>query len=281
MIQMIKQVALVPDDVDVDIKEILRVASALQKQVTRDFAPIWDVKATVDGFATLQQVPLGYWPVMIMQDVQGAAGFHTDKNGQPFAVVEVGDSWSLTASHEVLEMLADPFGNRVLAGPSPKPDQGRVEFLVEVCDPSEDQEFAYTVNDVLVSDFYTPHYFDPVHHEGVRYSFNSKITKPREVLRGGYLSWHDLVGDHWWQATFFTGTKPKFNDLGLLARKDGSLREMIDALTPQTKRLSHLARQTPQLTGAIAAASSSDRASVARAESLRAHIEELKSPPKR
>ncbi len=45
---MIRQVALVPDGVDIDIKEILRVASALQKQVTRDFSPIWDVKATVD-----------------------------------------------------------------------------------------------------------------------------------------------------------------------------------------------------------------------------------------
>jgi hypothetical protein len=274
---MIRQVALVPDGVDSDIKEILRVAAALQKQVTRDFSPIWEVKATVDGYANLDQVPLGYWPVMIMQEVEGAAGYHIDKNGQPFAVVQAGDSWSLTASHEVLEMLADPFGNRVVAGPSPKPGQGRVEILVEVCDPSEDQQFAYTVNDVLVSDFYTPSYFDPVAHEGVRYSFNGKVTKPREVPRGGYLSWHELETDHWWQETFFTGTKPKFNDLGVLDRGNGSLREMIDRLTPQTKRLSHLKRDTPQLTGAIAAASSSDRASVARAESLLAHIDELKT----
>jgi len=274
---MIRQVALVPDGVDIDLTEIVRVSAAVQKQVTRDFSPIWDIQATVDGFATLDQIPLGYWPVMIMQDVQGAAGFHQDKNGQPFAVVEAGDSWSLTASHEVLEMLADPFGNRVVAGPSPKPDQGRVEFLVEVCDPSEDQEFAYTVNDVLVSDFYTPHYFDPVSQDGVRYSFNGKVTNPREVPRGGYLSWHELESDHWWQETFFTGTKPKFNDLGVLDRKNGSLREMIDALTPQTKRLSHLKRNAPKLTGAIAAASSSDRASVARAEALRARIETLKT----
>ena len=274
---MIRQVALVPDGVDIDLTEIVRVSAAVQKQVTRDFSPIWDIKATVDGFATLDQIPLGYWPVMIMQDVQGAAGFHQDKNGQPFAVVEAGDSWSLTASHEVLEMLADPFGNSVVAGPSPKPDQGRVEFLVEVCDPSEDQEFAYTVNDVLVSDFYTPHYFDPVSQDGVRYSFNGKVTKPREVPRGGYLSWHELESDHWWQETFFTGTKPKFNDLGVLDRKNGSLREMIDALTPQTKRLSHLKQNAPKLTGAIAAASSSDRASVARAEALRARIETLKT----
>ena len=274
---MIRQVALVPDGVDIDLTEIVRVSAAVQKQVTRDFSPIWDIQATVDGFATLDQIPLGYWPVMIMQDVQGAAGFHQDKNGQPFAVVEAGDSWSLTASHEVLEMLADPFGNRVVAGPSPKPDQGRVEFLVEVCDPSEDQEFAYTVNDVLVSDFYTPHYFDPVSQDGVRYSFNGKVTNPREVPRGGYLSWHELESDHWWQETFFTGTKPKFNDLGVLDRKNGSLREMIDAITPQTKRLSHLKRNAPKLTGAIAAASSSDRASVARAEALRARIETLKT----
>jgi hypothetical protein len=277
---MLRQIALVPDRVDIELKEILRVASALQKQVTRDFGPIWEVTATVDGFGTLEEVPLGYWPVTIMADVKDAAGFHVDKNGQPFAVVEAGSSWSLTASHEVLEMLADPFGNRLVAGRSPKPDQGRVEFLVEVCDPSEDQEFAYTVNEVLVSDFYTPRYFDPVGHAGVQYSFNSKITKPRQVLSGGYLSWHDPVSDHWWQETFFEA-KPTFNDLGVQDRKNGSLREMIDALTPQTKRLSHLEPQTPQLTSAISAAASGDRASVARAKTLRAQIAKVIKRPRR
>ena len=90
------------------------------------------------------------------------------------------DSWSLTALHEMLEMLADPFGNRLVPGQSPKPDQGRVEFLVEVCDPSEADEFGYTVNDILVSDFYTPHFFDPVKADGVRYSFTGAITEPRD-----------------------------------------------------------------------------------------------------
>ena len=74
---MIRQVALVPDGVDIELTEIVRVAAAVQKQVTRDFSPIWDVKATVDGFATLEEMPLGYWPVTIMQDVPGAAaGYH-------------------------------------------------------------------------------------------------------------------------------------------------------------------------------------------------------------
>jgi hypothetical protein len=273
---MIRQVAVVPDGVNIELKEILRVTGALQKQVARDFGPIWDVSATVDGFASLDEVPLGYWPVTIIEDVKNAAGFHVDKNGQPFAVVEAGDSWSLTASHEVLEMLADPFGNRLIAGRSLKKGQGRVEFLVEVCDPSEDADFAYTVNDVLVSDFYTPQYFDPVPSHGLRYSFTRAITEPRQVLKGGYLSWHDPVSDHWFQQTFF-GTKPATKDLGVLQRGTRSLREMIDELTPQTKRLSHLAQGTPQLTGAISAAESSDRANTARAESLRTAIQAAKT----
>jgi hypothetical protein len=45
-------------------------------------------------------------------------------------------------------MLVDPSGNRLVAGDSPKTDQGRVSFLVEVCDPSEAADFAYSANGV-------------------------------------------------------------------------------------------------------------------------------------
>jgi hypothetical protein len=271
---LVRQVALVPEGVDIDLAEIARVAAALQKQVTRDFSPLWQVNATVDGFASLEDVPLGYWPVILVSEVQGALGFHVDKNGQPYALIQAGSSWSLTASHEALEMLADPFGNRLMAGQSPKPDQGRVEFLVEVCDPCEDHTFAYTVNEVLVSDFYTPHFFDPVAQSGVQYSFSTRITQPRQVLQGGYLSWHDPVSNHWFQEQFF-GDTPQFSDLGALARKGGSLREMVDALTPQTKRLSHLAPETPQLAHAVTAAATAGNASAARAASLRKQIAAL------
>ena len=77
----------------------------------------------MSGFAKLEDVPTDYWPVIIRDDIKtpGAAGVHEDKNGQPFALVQFSDAWSLTASHETLEMLADPFGNRLVAGRSPKP----------------------------------------------------------------------------------------------------------------------------------------------------------------
>jgi hypothetical protein len=215
-----------------DAADVAHVAAALQRQATRDFAPLWNVAATLDAFPRLEDIPVGYWPLIVETDIKtpGAAGVHEDKNGQPFALISMSDSWSLTASHEMLEMLADPFGKRVIPGKSPKPDQGRVEFLVELCDPCEGDAFAYTVNDILVSDFITPHFYDPKQADGVRYSFTGAIKEPRQILQDGYISWRDPVSNHWWQETWF-GQRKAFNDLGVFDAKTGSLRAWIDAQT--------------------------------------------------
>jgi len=122
----------------------------------------------------------------------------------------------------------DPFGNRLIAGPSPQRRHGRVDFLAEPCDPSEAPEFAYTVNGITVSDFYTPKYFSPVAEPGAHYSFTGAIKAPRQVLKGGYLSWHDPKTDHWFQETFFSGSKPQFKDLGKFDAKSGkNIRRLI------------------------------------------------------
>src|SRR5436309_1108978 len=99
----ITQVALVSDTSQVTRRQLSRVAAALQKQALRDFQPLWRVNATVDSFDALEDVPLGYWPIVVVDDVPGAAGVHLDKNGQPFALVEYDEGWAMTASHEVLE----------------------------------------------------------------------------------------------------------------------------------------------------------------------------------
>src|SRR5262245_13067116 len=127
---LVRHVALVVEKSKVKPSEVARVAAALQRQVTRDFAPIWQVKATVDSFVRLEDVPIGYWPVIVMDNVEDAAGYHDDEDGQPFALVEFERDWPLTASHEVLEMLADPFGRRMVAGEYARRSQGRVTFLV-------------------------------------------------------------------------------------------------------------------------------------------------------
>lgn len=278
---LIHHIGLVSQTSEVSLAALLSAAAALQKQVTRDFGPIWSVQATVSAFATLSDVPVGYWPVLIRDDIgfPGAAGIHLDSNGQPYALVQASDSWQLTVSHEVLEMLADPFGNRLVAGTSPKRGQGRVEFLVEVCDPSEAPEFGYTVNGVLVSDFYTPSYFSPVGNPGTRYSFTGAITKPRTILRGGYLSWHDPVSNHWWQGTWFSGSKVAYRDIGVLTGS-GSLRSQIDALTPTEVTVPSArpaAGAASMFVAAMPVGSPESEAGAARARSLMAEIQDLKT----
>lgn len=277
MATLLRQVALVSEASGISFSDLTRVSAALQKQATRDFGPIWEVQATVDAFQQLEDVPLGYWPVIIQDDIgqSDALGVHLDQDNQPFALVESTDSWPLTASHETLEMLADPFGNRVLAGDSPKPDQGRVEFLVEVCDPCEAADFAYTVNGVTLSDFFTPNYFDPVQADGVRYSFTGAVTEPRQVLQGGYLSWHDLVSDHWWQEVFF-GDSPQFRDLGQLDAAAGSLRAQIDRKTAAESLKAMVRHKNSLLAATSVYAQAVSRPSRAKAQLWRAHIERLK-----
>jgi hypothetical protein len=102
------------------------------------------------------------------------AGIHLNAfTRQPFALVAASDSWSVTTSHEVLEMLADPFGSRLKAAAHPTRADQRVRYLLEVCDPC--LSVYYAVNGISVSDFYTPRYFDPVRFSGTRYSFTGEI----------------------------------------------------------------------------------------------------------
>lgn len=273
--------ALVSEVEGHDPGDVSRVAAALQRQATRDFGPLWNVQATVDAFPRLEDVPVGYWPMIVATDIQRpeASGVHEDKNGQPFALIEMSDSWSLTASHEMLEMLCDPFGKRIIPGESPKRGQGRVEFLVEVCDPCEAGQFAYTVNDILVSDFYTPHYFDPIASQGTRYSFTGALTAPRQVLPGGYLSWHDPVSDHWWQQIFFDSTS-KFRDLNVRDSKASSLRAWIDGQTKHPGIDQGLKKSDKTLKAAVAVGRQTEKSASSRAAAWHKQVKALKRAKK-
>jgi hypothetical protein len=269
--------ALVSEVAGHDPADVARVAAALQRQAVRDFGPIWNVPATVDAFPRLEDVPVSYWPMIVETDINtpGAAGVHEDKDGQPFALIAMSDSWSLTASHEMLEMLADPFGKRIIPGRSPKRGQGRVEFLVEVCDPCEAAQFAYTVNDILVSDFYTPRFFDPEPAEGVRYSFTGAITQPRQLLRGGYISWHDPVSNHWWQQVWF-GQRKQYRDLGVFDASAGSLRAWVDSQTEHPGIDRGLRKSNATLKAAVAVGGETAESAASKAALWRDQIRDIK-----
>jgi hypothetical protein len=275
----LQHIALVSETPQLSFAALAPVSAALQKQVLRDLAQFWGIRATVNAFAKLEDVPTDYWPMIVQDDLSefpGAAGIHLDDNGHPFALISFSNGWSLTASHECLEMLCDPVGNTVRSGPSPKKGQGRVDFLVEVCDPSEDRQFGYTINGIVVSDFYTPQYFEPVSIAGQRYSFTGAIKAPREVLKGGYLSWFDPVSKHWFQKVWF-GTKPAIRDLGPLTQAQGSIRTQIYRLTPEAFEVrGEKGIKQGQAALFTAAAGAMAMATSSRAKSLHSQILRLK-----
>jgi hypothetical protein len=279
MSALIRQVALVSVSPQVSSTTVMQISAALQKQATRDLSPIWEVSATVDAFDQLGQVPVGTWPIIIGGDVpEGAGGYHTDDNGQPLSLVRASDDIGVlcqTCSHEMIEMLVDPFGSRFVPGDSPMPDQGRVNFLVEACDPSEAAEFGYTINNLLVSDFYTPNYFDPVQSSGVRYSFTGAITEPRQVLPGGYLSWQDPISKHYFQEQKFSGDEPNFVDLG--APTDASLapREFIDRKTDRDTRAAVKPGRAAAMMASSLSSHALDRARAAQAKGWEKMLEKV------
>jgi hypothetical protein len=274
---LVRHVALTSVAPEVDLAELMRVGAALQKQVIRDFAPAWRRRATVSAFAQLEDVPLGYWPIVVVDRVARGGGVHLDEDGQPFALVELGPDWSLAASHGCLEMLADPFGNRLVAGASPRKDQGEVEFLVDICDPCEAGDFAYAVNGVMVSDFCTPHFFDPVASGGVRYSFGGHVQKPRQVLPGGYLSWHEPATGEWWQERFF-GPSPRVVGLGRMDRaRHACAREFVNRGVPEAVEAVRRPPRGPSLAAALEVGRAT-RATGAKAESWRRQIAGFTKP---
>jgi hypothetical protein len=269
--------ALVVEAPQVPGRAVAEIAAAIQRQLVRDVAPIWEVNATIDAFASLEHVPPGYWPILVGDNFPGveSVGIHLDRNGQPFALVEASPSWSLTASHEAIEMVIDPWGSRTVPGGSPMAGQGLVDILVEVCDPSGGAQWAYTVNGYLVSDFCTPNYYDPVGAPGVRYSFTGALTGPRQVVRGGYLSWRDPETGEWWQCDRVDQSELSFTRLGRLDEDGRPIRERVDERTPMVQLYTGTSPNDPSLRSAYERRASTRMASQAGAAAIRARMADL------
>lgn len=219
-----RYIAIAPES-GVNPSDLARVSAALQKQVTRDLGPVWHVSATVDPFPSLEDVPAGYWPIILTFRALGTdGGIHIDSNGQPYALIEMSPSWSLTASHVAMEMITDPFGSRSIPGASPREGQGDVEFRGGVCDPCEHPDSAYLVNDVLVSDFCTPAFWEP--SSKGRRSFTGAIQEPYQIMPGGHLCWYDPATNTWWLRRSSDGVLTDI-EVGMIDPEHGTVREFL------------------------------------------------------
>ncbi len=235
------QIGLVDMTGKIDVDLVHNAAMALNLQVQRDLPQFWPITATVMYLPNPKKVPAGVWPVQLVAKLPpGEGGFHSDKHKQPFAKVIASkddNTWTIDASHEVLEMLVDPYGNRMQSSVAIEIVKGKIQdgtgqfgYLVEACDPCEANNFAYTINGIAVSDFITPHFYDPVVTPGTRYSFTGALKGPRQILPGGYISWVNTEIDEWQQLLFVDPSKPPtIKNIGK-ADPSKSLREWMDSL---------------------------------------------------
>jgi hypothetical protein len=97
------------------------------------------------------------------------------------------------------DSLADSHRGNVVSAGKHYLDQGPVAYLLEICDPCQDQP--YSLNGLEVSDFVLPSYYSPWPTEPGRYSFTGKIPGPLELLNGGYITWYtSMNASPVWQA---------------------------------------------------------------------------------
>jgi hypothetical protein len=184
---------------------------ALQMQVHRDFAPAWGIDADLSFVRSGAKPAAGSWWLVILDnsDVAGALGYHdvTDEGlplGKVFAASDrqYGLQWTVTASHELLEMLADPEINLTIF--VQRDATSGDLYAYEVCDTCEADQYGYQISGVLVSDFVYPAWFESFRRPGsTQFDHGKHLNKPLPaLLPGGYIGVFDVTtGTGWHQIT--------------------------------------------------------------------------------
>lgn len=184
------------------------IARALQMQIDRDFASSWATSAHI-VVTDRAHAPAGSWWLVILDDsdMARALGYHelTAQGlpiGKVFAKTDLQFNLlsSVTASHELCEMLADPWIDRLAGfytiGGAP------AVYALEVCDAVEADQLGYPINGIQVSDFVTPAWFHPgeagpfsFHNSGTTSVPHYNTTGALQLAPGGYISiWTPAAG---------------------------------------------------------------------------------------
>lgn len=175
--------AVVNVDAGISALELEAYARAQQHQILAHWAPFWRSWATVSSGGPLAddtiEIRLCKTPTSLAD-----LGSHARKpNGTPAVLVfpelaaRFGVPWTVPASHEALETLANPYLNRCVE------IDGAVWDL-EPCDRV--QADTYVCEGVTLSNFNTPAAFEPNAAGGERYDFLGLSKARNEVRPGGY-----------------------------------------------------------------------------------------------
>lgn len=160
--------------------------AAMQAYVNQHIAPIWGTPAKL--IKTTDFVK-DAWAMVFLDnaDQPGALAYHDlTPGGLPLSKVFVkttladGELVSVSASHELVEMLVDPAINMMTTGPDAK-----TMYAYESADPVE--ALSFDVKGIAMSDFVYPAYFEVFRKTGsAQFDHLNKVKKPFQILSGGY-----------------------------------------------------------------------------------------------
>src|SRR5262245_8986560 len=184
---------------------------AINAQMAYDYRPYWHRSAELRLEGSIGADPddkalpelRGDAIIYLWNDVNtdDALGFHElNAGGVPFGFVftelskQLNEPWSVTLSHEALELVGDPEVNLLVAGPHPAHPEKEVFHWYEMCDAVQDE--SYKVDGVEVSNFLLPLYFTSSAEKGGRNDFLGRTYKGKalrsfSINPGGYIGFYN------------------------------------------------------------------------------------------
>ena len=174
--------ASIPLGVDLD-----KLIAAMQVYIDKYIVPVWATPATL---VKSKDYIAGAWAIVFLDDADqpDALAYHDlTPDGFPQSkvfvrtTIENHDLVSVSASHELVEMLVDPAINLYSTGPDKK-----AVYAYESADPVE--ALTFPVNGIPMSDFVYPSYFEDFRKpDSVKFDALGKVKRPFELLAGRLL----------------------------------------------------------------------------------------------
>lgn len=171
--------------------EVARCARSIDWQIRMNVAPVWGFFATVFAAKEEAALPPTTWRVFLYEELTdvleaGRLGYHdhVGRDAVPRGYVFVGPSeradelWTEIVSHEVIEMLGDPWVNLEVA-------RGDELWPRELCDAVQGQYYRTPlIEGVEVANFVYPEYF--LEGSDGPYDHLGRLSRPFSVAPTGY-----------------------------------------------------------------------------------------------
>ena len=140
---------------DADLQRAIR---AVNRQIGGDFAPYWSFGAQLRLEGRAGKAKRAVDPsdmrgdaILYLRDVvriRDAEGYHDRHfSGIPYGIVflelskKLKEDWTVTLSHEALELTGDPENNLLVQGPHPKKPRAQVFHWFEMCDAVQEETY--------------------------------------------------------------------------------------------------------------------------------------------